>query len=491
MNRRQFLGVSLAASVASAATPRYNVLLIIVSDLRPDLGCYGHPVVHSPNIDALAARGTLFNRVYCQFANASPSRTSFLTGRRPETTRIYDTQTHFRRHLPDVVTLPQLFKQAGYVSTGFGRIYQQGLNDVDSWSIPAWFPPPPGQPGLAWNTPENAKAARKWREGLEARGWKNSLVVRTREERGPSWEAREGPDDTFPDGQTAKAAVEAMQTLKDQSFFMAVGFQKPHLPLIVPKRYFDIYAKKKVVPVDYPSPPSKVPPVALHNNPVLRSYEDIPQAGPITETKTLELIRAYYAGVSFADAQVGKLLRGLDRAGVRDNTVVVLCSDNGWQFGNHGLWHKHSNFERAVRTALIVSSPGQKQRGVRADGLTELVDIYPTVGQLAGLTVPKDLEGRSFATMLDDPKARIKTAAFSQFPRNVEGVGTVMGYTIRTERYRYTVWRAMDAIKNFRAYELYDYITDPLETANVADHADYAKIRKELQTRINAGWRAA
>lgn len=491
MNRRQLLGASLAASVASAATPRYNVLLILVSDLRPDLGCYGHPLVLSPHIDALAARGTSFSRAYCQVANASPSRTSLMTGHRPDTTRIYDTQTHFRRNLPGVVTLPQDFKQAGYVSSGFGRIYQQGLNDVDSWSIPAWFVPPVGKPGLGWNTPENAAAAKKWRAELEARGWKNALVSRTREERGLSWEARDGADDTFADGQTANAAVHALKQLKGQSFFLAVGFSKPHLPLLAPKRYYDLYAKKRIELVDFAPLPSKVPPVALHTNPVLRSYKDIPETGPISEAKALELIRAYYANVTFADAQVGKVLKGLERAGLRDNTIVVLCGDNGYQFGNHGLWHKHSNFEKAVRTALIVSSPSQKQRGTRADGLAELVDVYPTLGELAGIPMPKDLEGRSLAPMLDDPKAKIKSAAFSQFPRNVEGVGTVMGYTVRTERHRFTAWRAMDAAKNFRMYELYDYITDPLESANVADHPDYAKIRKDLQSKLNAGWRAA
>ncbi len=486
MNRRQLLGVSLAASVASAATPRYNVLFITVGDMRPDLGCYGHPLVHSPNLDALAARGTLFSRAYCQLASASPSRTSFLTGRRPDTTRIYDSQTHFRKHLPDAVTLPQCFRKAGYATTSFGRTFHTGLNDADSWSIPAWFPQ-----AEAWNTPENAARARRYRQGLEAREWRNPLTVRTRAERGPSWEARDVADDTQPDGETAKVAIQALQTLKDQSFFLAVGFQKPHLPLVVPKRYFDLYAKKKIELTDYAPLPAKVPPVALHANQVLRSYKDIPETGPIPEAKTLELIRAYYAGLSYADAQVGRLLRALDRAGLRENTIVVVCGDNGWQLGNHGLWHKHSNFEKAVRTTLIVSAPGQKQRGTRAEGLTELVDIYPTLGQLAGLPLAKDLEGSSFAPVLDDATRKTKTAAFSQFPRNVEGVGTVMGYSIRTDRHRYTAWRAMDAAKTFRAYELYDYLADPQESSNVADHADYAKIRRDLQTKLNAGWRAA
>lgn len=486
MNRRQFIGASLAAPVASAATPRYNVLFITMSDLRPDLGCYGHPLVSTPNLDALAAKGILFNRAYCQFANASPSRTSIMTGRRPDTTRIYDTQTHFRRHLPDVVTLPQCFKQAGYVTTSFGRTYHIGLNDVESWSVPAWFPN-----SAPWNTPEGAAQSRKWREGLEARGWKNPLTVRTREERGPSWEARDVADDALPDGQTAKAAIQALQVLKDQTFFLAVGFQKPHLPYIAPKRYFDIYAKKKIELPDYAPPPTKVPGVALHTNPVLRSYKDIPETGPIPEAKALELVRAYYAGLSYSDAQIGKLLRALDRAGLRERTIIVVCGDNGCQLGNHGLWHKHSNFEKAVRTGLIISSPGQKQRGTRTEALTELVDLYPTLGEVAGVAVPKGVEGRSFAAVIDNPSRKIKSAAFSQFPRNVEGVGTVMGYTIRTERYRYTAWRAMDAAKTFRVYELYDYKSDPLETTNVADNPEYAKIRRDLQTKLNAGWRAA
>jgi arylsulfatase A-like enzyme len=486
MNRRQLLGIPLAASLASAATPRYNVLFITVSDMRPDLGCYGHPLVHSPNIDALAARGTLFNRSYCQLASASQSRSSIMTGRRPDSTRIYDSQTHFRKTLPDVITLPQCFKRAGYVTTSFGRTFQAGLNDVDSWSIPAWF-----ANGGVWNTPENAAQARKWRAGLESRAWKNPLPVRTRAERGPSWEAVDVADDQLADGQAAKAAIQALQTLKSQSFFLSVGFQKPHLPIVVPKKYLNLYARKKIQLTDFAPPPANVPPVALHNNPVLRSYLDIPENGPIPEEKAIELIRAFYAGISYSDAQIGRVLSALDRAGLRDNTIVVLCSDNGWQLGNHGLWSKHSNFEKAVRTSLIVSSPSQKQRGTRSNSLVELVDLYPTLGQLAGIPVPKDVEGRSFAAILDDPAKRTKSAAFSQFPRNVEGVGTVMGYTIRTDRHRYTAWRAMDAAKTFRAYELYDYVTDPLESNNVVDQPEYAKVRRDLNSKLNAGWRAA
>jgi len=489
MNRRQLLGASLAASV-SGATPRTNVLLITISDLRPDLGCYGHGVVQSPHIDALAERGTVFTRAYCQFASASQSRSSYLTGLRPDTTRIYDSQTHFRKHLPDVVTLPQCFKQAGYVTTSFGRTYHNGLNDIPSWSIAAWFPPTPDG-ATDWNTPANADRQRRFWARLEARGWHNALLRRSRAELGLSWESRDVADDALPDGLTAKTAIQALRTLKDQPFFLSIGLQKPHLPLVVPKRYFDLYAKKKIEIPDYAPPPAKVPSIALHSNQVLRNYKDIPEEGPIPEAKALELIRAYYAGISFADAQVGRILKALDRLGLRENTIVVLASDVGWQLGNHGLWHKHSNFEKATRNTLIVSSPGAKRRGVKSDSLVELVDLYPTLGQLAGLNLPKDLEGRSFAPLLDDPSRKIKSAAFSQFPRNVEGVGTVMGYTIRTERYRYTNWRAMDAAKTFRAAELYDYLTDPLETSNVVDHPDYAKTRRELHSKLNSGWRAA
>lgn len=486
MDRRQLLGVSLAASVASAATPRLNVLLITMSDLRPDLGCYGHLIAQTPHLDALASRGTAFTRAYCQFASASQSRSSFFTGRRPDTTRIFDTQTHFRRHLPNAITLPQAFRQAGYVTTAFGRVFHNGLNDYESWSIPAWFPN-----GSPWNSPENSARARKFRENLEARGWKNALLRRSREELGPSWESRDVSDDALPDGQTAVNAIQALSFLKDQTFFMAIGFQKPHLPLVVPKRYFDIYKKRKFELVDYAPPPAKVPPVALHDNPVLRSYKDIPEKGPIPEAKAIEVIRAYYGGISYSDAQVGRVMKALDRNGLRDNTIVVVCGDNGWQLGNHGLWNKHSNFEKAVRTTLIVSSPKQKQRGVRADGLAELVDLYPTLGHLAGIATPKDLEGRNLSPILDNAAKKVKSAAFSQFPRNVEGVGTVMGYTIRTERHRYTVWRAMDPAKTFRVDELYDYVADPQETVNVVDQPEYAKVRQELRNRLNAGWRAA
>lgn len=487
LTRRSFLSAS-AASIAAASLaadrPKMNVLMIAIDDLRPDLGCYGSPNIRSPHMDKLASEGTVFTSAYCQQAVCSPSRTSIMTGLRPDTTRVYELQTHFRKTIPNAVTLPQNFKEAGYTTTGLSKIFHGGLDDSRSWSIPHWVPGGPD-----WNTPENAERNRRLDEELKDLNWHKVAPRQPRDKRGPSWAAREVADTELADGKTATTAIRALQTLKGGPFFLACGFLKPHLPFIAPKKYFDLYPKEKVQPVDYPEPPSGVPDVALHISGELRSYSDIPEQGPISEEKRLELIRAYFASASYTDAQIGRVLDELDRLGLRDNTIVVLWGDHGWHLGDHGLWNKHTNFERAVRSTLIVRAPGQKRKGTKSAALTEFVDIYPTICDLAGVRAPATLEGTSFAPLLNDPGRRWKSGAFSQYPRQVKDVGPVMGYSIRTDRYRYTEWVPRNGGGSYKEMELYDYKTDPKETANLA--AKNPAIVKDLSARLAAGWRAA
>ena len=491
LSRRDLLrGAPLAlawpglSGAAPARKPGFNVLFIAVDDLRPELGCYGNSVVHSPNIDRLAARGLVFERAYCQQAVCSPSRTSLLTGRRPDTTRIYELQTHFRKTLPDVVTLPEQFKRNGYQSTGLGKIYHGGLNDPRSWSIPAWFP---GQSG--WGTPENAEENRKTWERLETTGLANPRPDRAGRKRGPSWDAPDVADNALNDGKTVDQALKAMNRLAAGPFFLAVGFQKPHLPFIAPKRYFDLYAKTTFRTAPNPFAPKGAPEVALHNSSELRSYGDIPKEGPIPDSKALELIRAYYAATSYTDAQIGRLLDELDRLKLRDKTVVILWGDHGWHLGEHGMWNKHSNFEVATRAPLIISAPGQKSAGGKTAALVEFVDIYPSLCDLCGVPLDPGLEGASFKPLLDDPSRPWKKAAFSQYPRGVPKVGQAMGYSMRTQRYRYTEW--VVAGKDWKEIELYDYEKDPAGNVNAARDPANAALLRQLGEQLRQGWRAA
>jgi iduronate 2-sulfatase len=486
------LAAILCAGPAGAADrPKLNVLFIAVDDLRPTIGCYGDSLAITPNIDRLAARGILFNRAYCQQAVCSPSRTSLLTGLRPDTTRIYDLQTHFRKTIPEAVTLPEQFKRHGYHAQAFGKIYHGGLDDPQSWSVPHWRPTAP-----AYIKPESLAAVRRRAEQMRADG---SLRQRTvverdpetgaalrfsayRTPRGPAWEDPDVPDNALADGQTADRAIEVLNEVKGKPFFLAVGFVKPHLPFVAPKKYFDLYPLERFRVPDM-QPPKDVPPVALTTWGELRQYEGMPKSGPMPDAHARELIRAYYAAASYADAQIGRVLDQLDRLDLREKTVVVLWGDHGWQLGEHGLWCKHTNFELAARAPLIVSAPGRKA-GVKTDALVEFVDIYPTLAELCGVPLPEGLEGTSMVPLLDAPDRSWKRAAFSQYPR-----GKVMGHSMRTDRYRYTEWREPDG--SVQAAELYDHHNDPGERVNVAGLPENRQIVAELAARMRSGWTSA
>jgi arylsulfatase A-like enzyme len=479
-----------AAQRRRQAGPRLNVLFIAVDDLRPDLGCYGNELVRTPNIDRLAAAGLTFTRSYCQQATANPSRTSLMTGRRPDTTRVFDLVTHFRRHLPDVVTLPQQFKEHGYQTTAFGKIYQQpGLDDLPSWSIAPWIA---GQ--HPWRGAENqAFAERQWQQ-LQQNNWTSSDEIRFEPSRrgdkqGPSWDSPDVADDALPDGQATEAALGALGQLRAQRFFLAIGFLRPHLPFLAPKRYFDFYPPETIPLAKNTTPPEGAPDYALADSSELRAYDDIPPQGPIPEAKARELVRAYYAGVSYVDAQVGRLLDALDQHSLRDNTVVVLWGDHGYHLGDHGLWTDRTNFEAATRAPLIVSVPGQKGVGRKSAALTESVDLYPSLCEICELPRPAGLEGSSVVPLFEDPDRLWKRAVFSQSPREIPGVGPGMGYSIRTSRYRYTEWTGEE--NPFRAAELYDYQADPLEQRNVANRPENISLVNGLAGMLHEGWRAS
>lgn len=491
-----FLTILLSASSAipvHSAQPstapeasQFNVLLIAVDDLRPELGCYGAPV-KSPHIDRLAREGMVFDRAYVQVALCMPSRTSMLTGRRPDTTGVVDFTVRFRSVLPDVVTLPQHFKNHGYHAAGLGKIFHK--DDAASWSAPLFqsrrgeddYHTEFGRKVMQWTREDHRRLTYVWDLG--------DGITKTKRPGGLPWEAPDVPDNAVRDGQIADESIRRLRQLKDRPFFLAVGFHKPHLPFIAPKRYFDLYDRNRITPAPNPFPPKDAPKYATYNWNDLRHYYGIPDVGPVSAEQARDLKHAYYACVSFMDAQVGRLLSELERLHLTDRTIVVLWGDHGWQLGEHGMWDKHSNYETSTRIPLIVRAPGFEPGRTRA--LVESVDLYPTLAELANLPSDHGLEGHSFVPLLRNPGQPWKAAAFSQYQRVIPGYGKTargMGYSMRTDRYRFTEWRVPST--DFREYELYDHNTDPQENVNLANRKSHAEVIQKLQQQLQQGWQA-
>ncbi|MGH9161847.1 MAG: sulfatase [Vicinamibacteraceae bacterium] len=439
---------------------RPNVLFIAVDDMNTDLGAYGSPVARTPNIDRLAKRGVLFRRAYAQQAVCNPSRASLLTGMRPDTLRVWDLRTDFRDTHPEVVTLPQLFKARGYFTQGIGKIFHNWgakesiATDPPSWSVPQTYHYAPHfsdwyAPGAARDTPADGPREPTQRVNV--------------------------PDEAYFDGRIAQAAIQALRTHKDEPFFLAVGFWKPHLPFNAPQKYWDLFDPDQIPSPLPASPPRGVPPIALHDFRELRGYQGMPKDGGLTPAQVRHLRHGYYAAISFVDAQIGKVLDELDAQDLWDRTIVVLWSDHGFHIGEHGLWAKTSNFERDARVPLIISTPGQTTAGRQTNAIVELVDLYPTLADLANLPRPDGLEGMSLRPLLDNPNQELHAAALTQFPRPpyfrqrpyFMEQPDVMGYSIRTSRFRYTEWRDVDSRETV-ARELYDHDNDPTESINLA-----------------------
>jgi choline-sulfatase len=490
--RRQFLKLAgsaaamaalgpalLRGGAAPAARGKTNVLFIPVDDLRPQLACFGHKKMLTPNLDRLAAEGTLFERAYCQQAVCAPSRASLLSGCRPDTTRVYDLQTPLPTTMPDVLTLPQHFKANGYTTISLGKIYHHGAkDDPKGWSEPPWMPADPF-PGYALQSSKDLM--RKANEVTETVKMKKGAAANAR--KGPPTECGDLPDEAYGDGKIAQKAIEMLQRLKDKPFFLAVGFLKPHLAFACPKKYWDLYKREAVDLADNPFQPKGTPDIAMTTWGELRAYHGIPREGALTEAQARELVHGYYACVSFIDAQVGKVLEELRRLGLADKTVVVLWGDHGWHLGDHGLWCKHTNFETATHAPLLARAPGLPA-GQRTARLVEFVDIYPSLCDLAGLAKPPHLEGTSFAPLMKDPNRPWKAAAFSQYPR-----GRAMGHSMRTERYRFTRWLTPDGAAV--GVELYDHDKDPNENVNLAALPEHAKLVEDLTAQAKKGWQAA
>jgi iduronate 2-sulfatase len=489
---RRFFSVLIALaclaslSTATAAAERPNVLFIAVDDLRPALRCYGEKEMHTPNIDALARQGLLFSRAYCQVSVCNPSRNSVLSGCRPDTTKIYDNSEYLRPKMPNVVTLPQHFKQHGYHAVSVGKIFHHSErepgDDPQSWSEPSWYH---GTPHRHWYTADSTEYV----ENLK----KLPPEKRPRLMRGPPYEAADQPDENYPDAKTATQAIATLRRLKDRPFFLGVGFVKPHLPFTAPQKYWDLYPADTIrLPASYDAP-RDVPADAQHNLYELRSYGRIHPTADPTREQALAMIRGYRACVSFLDAQVGRVLAALDELGLREKTIVVLWGDHGYHLGENRLWTKMTNYEAGTRVPLIVSAPGRKARGQSSAALVELIDLYPSLAELCGLPPPSHLEGTSFTPLLDTPNRPWKQAAFSQYARSYNGRRdqgrAPMGYSIRTDTHRYTEW--FDPDKILRGVELYDQVTDPYNDRNLAHDPAMKTLAAKLSKQLHAGWRAA
>ena len=452
------MGVARPAHAQQERRP--NVLVIMADDLNNDMGTFGHPIVKTPNIDRLASRGVRFDRAYTQFPLCSPSRVSLLTGLRPDTTRVHDLVTDFRNVLPDVMTLPQMFKRNGYLTARVGKIYHygnpgqigtSGLDDPASWDV---FVNPRGidkdeETVLTNLTP--------------ARGLGSSL----------SYYASPAPDEAHTDGKVAAETIALLEKNKDRPFFIGAGFYRPHCPFIAPKKYFDMYPIENIrMPATAGDPLT---------DPMARWFT-MPPHWNVPPEGQREALRAYYASITFLDANVGRVLDALDRLKLTDDTIVVFISDHGYHLGERGQWMKQTLFERSARAPLIVTGPGVTARNSSSQRIVEFLDIYPTLADLARLPPPA-LHGRSLTPLLRNPSADWQHAALTQVRRfvnpaqnpTVPGVAanaTFMGYSVRTEKWRYTEW---DDGK--RGVELYDEASDPDELRNLA--ADPAH-RKQL-----------
>lgn len=465
----KWIGLAIMlAIICSFFPPRQkhpNILFISVDDLRPELGCYGKSHMKTPNIDTLATNGVLFKRAYCQQAICSPSRTSLLTGLRPDVTGVYDLEKHFRIQKSDIITLPQLFKQNGYDAISLGKIFH--LNDAMSWSQKEWSPKMITKRGYVTN--ENIKITEDYKTY------------------GPISEKADIADSIYPDAQTTLKAIQYLKQNINKPFFLAVGYIRPHLPFAAPKKYWDLYNYNQIKLSNLNRKPKDAPALAFNNAGEMRLYTDIPRSGPLDDETEKRAIHGYYACVSFIDAQIGLLLNALKEAGFADNTIIVLWGDHGYKLGEYNDWVKHTNFEIDVNAPLIISFPGIKGKGKTANDLTEFIDIYPTLCDLAGLPRPNHLQGKSLIPVLQNPKKIIHQAAYNQYPR--ENI-YAMGYSVRTNEYRMTVWYKLKDSKpdSLIAFELYDHRINNDEMVNFAEMDKGKKIVSKLFPLLQKGF---
>lgn len=453
-----FVGLKLSAQEKNK---KLNVLFFLIDDLRPNLGCYGDRLAITPNIDRLARRGIVFNRAYCQQAVCNPSRTSMLTGLRPDETGVYNLQAHFRKKVPEAITLPQAFKESGYNTVGLGKVFHALSATLDSVS---WTRSLTNYGGRNYVLPEN----------LKGRGAKKNIT-----------EMPDVPDISYEDGKIAGDAVKFLSgaSKSSQPFFLAVGFKKPHAPYCAPKKYWDLY-QRDAFGVLNRERPKDAPAIAFHSWQELRGYRDVPDSGAMTVDQEKQIMHGYYACISYIDAQIGKVMHQLDSLGLSENTIIVLWGDHGYHLGEQDLWCKSTNFELDTRVPLIIAAPGMEGNGRNTNVIVETVDIYPTLVDLCHIQGGSNLSGKSLSLLLNNPSAPWDRVAFSQFVRPYQAINqshapTHIGYSVRSNEWRCTYWYRL-ADNGIESKELYFMGNGISETVNVSGQPQVAAIERKL-----------
>ncbi len=502
-------------SNVNAQKSKPNILFIAVDDLKPELGPYGNKMVKTPNIDRLAKMSTVFLNNYCQQSVCGPTRASLMTGMRPDYTKVWDLKTQMRDMNPNILTLPQYLITQGYNTVGTGKIYHPSSSikkiDPASWNMP-YLEPQESDYANNLGKPANSQYQKPENKALFVT--KKERVKRDNDDeepttiKGPSTESMDVPDNAYDDGVTALLAKNKLIEFSKSSnpYFMAVGFRKPHLPFVAPKKYWDLYNRADMPLATFTEHAKDAPELAYHKSGELRNYIDIPEFATfnqpgnhvyLKEEKQKELIHGYYAAVSYMDAQVGILLNTLDSLGTLNNTIIVLWGDHGWHLGDHDLWEKHTNLEQATRAPLIIAAPGMKAG--KTTSLSEHLDIFPTIVDLAGLKIPSQLQGKSLKPIILNNSSSVKDFSMSQYPRKLSkedaknagfDSNKIMGYSLRTSKYRFTIWMSdftsdqpFDS-KKIYASEMYDYSVDPLEKVNIYNADNYKVAAKEMYTKM-------
>jgi iduronate 2-sulfatase len=455
----------LVATSSLAAPQKPNVLLLCVDDLKPLLGCYGDPLAKTPNLDRLAARGMRFDTAFCNQSVCAPSRNNLLLGSRSTSTGIYDLGRHFRDEVPNAVTMPQHFMQHGWSAESIGKILHTGHGNHDdplSWSSPSVI-----EKVVEYLDPANSADGQLTRE--EAYFSNRELGRIGQLPRGAAWENSDVPDNAYADGRIADEGIRRLQKAAghpNSPFFLALGFVKPHLPLTAPKRFWDMHDPEAFPLASFQQDPAGAPRYAGKRGGEIVNYAPLSVDNLKDPAIQRTLIHAYYACTSFTDSQIGRVLDELDRLKLTDNTIIVVWGDHGWHLGDHGYWTKHTTYEQANRIPLLIIAPGVTKPGSATSQPAETVDIFPTLAELAGLpapTGPQPIDGLSLVPVLHNPDHRVRDHAYHCYPR-----GDRLGRAIRTERYRLVEWKKIGEAPATAEFELYDYVTDPLETRNLA-----------------------
>lgn len=504
------LTITISCKKSEKAIQKPNVLFISIDDLRPALGVYGDTIVKSPNIDQLASEGITFRQTFCQSAVCAPSRASLMLGLRPDSTRVWHLGDQFRKLTPDAVTMPQYFSKFGYHTVNLGKIFHNYMPDSVSWDEPdlrparyvreGWLQ----RDGETFYISEAVNASQKIkRDSLlklspirYADGWNT----------GPAWEAADVHDTMYFDGAQTKLAKQTLTRLaqSDQPFYMGLGYFRPHLPFTAPKKYWDLYDPETMPLPNNSAIPEGAPIQSMNSMYELRHYDGFGHIGhPTSDYRmsedTIRILRqGYYASVSYVDALLGDLMAHMKEIGIYENTIIIVWGDHGWKLGDHNSWGKMTNYNIDLQVPVIIRYPNQKNRGAQTYGITELVDLFPSICELAGIEVPDYMQGTSFVPLIENPEMEWKSAAFSQFHRRpkVSADGQrYMGYSINTEKYHYIEWYAWDPTTgtkgDFKNAELYDRINDPYEKMNLAQKEAWTETQEGLAQQLDDGWRKA